>query len=114
MTPFPSKSRYRSILDLDVIFRHIRFSPVSSLLSLDALMARTTTHLMIHAMTQPIEVLRADHDKAVFSADRQQLFMPTQRKTDKKKTRFGPNYLPSFAFQELPCSLLGGAHAKGQ
>jgi hypothetical protein len=42
-------------------------------------MAQTMALLMIYAMARPIEVLRAEHEKAVFSADGQQLSIPTRR-----------------------------------
>jgi hypothetical protein len=83
--PSSSKSRYRTIWDLDILLNHISLSPPLYLLSLDALMARTMALLMIYAMARPIEVLRAEHEEAVFSSDGQQLSIPTRRKTDKGK-----------------------------
>jgi hypothetical protein len=64
--PSSSKSRYRTIWDLDILLNFIRLFPPLYLLSLEALMARTMALLVIHAMARPIEVSRAEHEKAVF------------------------------------------------
>jgi hypothetical protein len=83
--PTSSNSRVSTIRELDILLNHLSLSPPLYLLSLDALMARTMALLMVYAMSRPIEVLRAEHDKAIFSSDGQQLSIPTRRKTDKGK-----------------------------